>query len=223
MKRMIWLRYVLLTLALLLTGCNRPQTEVVLSPAVPPQPVMETAAPVNTLPPELPTPVPTSPPPAEISVIDTSGWVDYANDAYGFSFRYPADWTVEPDQRPDSNMAQHLLWLRPQQLPGIEMSVAFKRLDEDLNIKPTGMGGGDLVEGGVVLFIGQEIPRQRLVALEKDMSIFYNNTLEIQRGNLVFLIRLNYIGAPTDAVALPADIEMIADQIVASFQLSPSS
>jgi len=174
--------------------------------------ITPTPLPTNTPPPN--TPIATAPPPQGYE-----DWLAFTNAAYGFSLRYPPDWTLEENQNPASTLHGHALTLKPQQAPLVVMHVSFKRFDEDLLITRTGLGSGELVTRGAVSFLGQEIVRQVLVDAQKDMTVLYGSGGEIPRGELVFALGLDYTGLHTDVTALSADIQAVADMIVASFEL----
>jgi hypothetical protein len=122
------------------------------------------------------------------------------------------------DERAQTTSYQHLLWLKPPQYPLVHMSIGFKRAGEDIGIQRTGVGAGDIVRRGTVLFLGHPINREVLVAEGKDISVLYNGGSEIQRGDLVFTINLDYAGSPMDKTALTDDVEANADLIAASFE-----
>ncbi len=147
------------------------------------------------------------------------GWQQYGDQQYGFALLYPPGWTAELDLRADSTSRQHLLWLRPPaKLGNIVFSVGYKRVGEEYGIQRTGVGAGELVERGSVLFLGQSVTRWALVAQGKDMSLLYDQAAEIRRGDMVFTLGLDYIGQPTDPSTLPEEVERQADLIVASFK-----
>lgn len=181
---------------------------------------------LDRLPTITPTPLPTDTPPPNTPIATAAppqgyeDWLAFTNATYGFSLRYPPDWTLEENQNPASTLQGHALTLKPQQAPLVALHVSFKRSDEDLLITRTGLGAGELVTRGAVSFLGQEIVRQVLVAAEKDMTVLYGPGGEILRGELVFALGLDYAGLPTDAAALSSNIQAVADMIVASFELA---
>ena len=148
-----------------------------------------------------------------------AGWMEYVDSNYGFKFRYPPDWTAELDLRSDSTTYEHLLWLRAPEKPvaGVEMLIAFERVSENYGIQRTGIGAGDLVERGSVVFLGQDTPRVLLVLEGIDMEVLYGGTGVIERGDLRFAISLSYVGV--ERLGLTPELEQIADLIVASFEL----
>ena len=212
--------FVLLVLcAIALSACAPAVTSPTATPAEPPA---ETQAP--TLPGEDSVPtseatLPAAPEPVGTPDGGYDGWLEYENETFRFSLHYPADWTLAEDNNPDSTLRGRAIFLTPpQQEVRIRMAVAFRRADESVQITRTGLGGGDIVERGSVLFLGQPVVRDVLVAEGKDMSVLYDRAGEIARGNLVFTIGLDYAGSPLDPTTLTPEIERLADWIVASFE-----
>ncbi len=144
------------------------------------------------------------------------GWIDYAHAKYGFSFRYPPDWTLEEPQDPVHTMKDHLIWLKSSQAV---LAIGFKHLDEDVLITRTGVGAGDLVTRGTVIFLGEPVSRDVLVLEGRDMAVLYNSAGETQRNDLVFTLSLDYVGE-SSATTLQKDVQAVADMIVTSFELS---
>ena len=144
------------------------------------------------------------------------GWLTYTNADYGFSLQYPPEWRLEPGY---GTMTGHAVLLTPNNANAL-LVVAFKRTDEDAQIGRTGLGSGDLVLRGKVMFLGKEIDRQVLVSDGKDMTVLYLCTNCMVRGNLQFYFGLDYRGNWSDPTALPADIERQADLVVASVKLN---
>jgi putative hemolysin len=152
---------------------------------------------------------------------DTSGyagWIEYVESHYGFKFRYPPEWTAELDLRNDSMTYQHLLWLRAPSKPvaGVEMLIAFERIGENIGVHRTGIGAGELIERGSVLFLGEPAKRIALVLEGKDMEVMYENTGAFERGDMRYAISLSYVGV--ERLGLTPELEQIADLIVASFE-----
>jgi hypothetical protein len=147
------------------------------------------------------------------------GWIEYVDSSYGFSFSYPPEWTAELDLRSDSTTYQHLLWLHAPSKPveGVQLNVAFERIGENFGLQRTGIGSGELIERGKVLFLGEETPRIVLSLEGTDMEVMYGQTGAFQRGDMRFAISLYYAG--TERVGLTDELEQTADLIVASFEL----
>jgi uncharacterized protein len=168
------------------------------------------------------TEIPANQTPTSTSTPDTSAyinWLEYVDSNYGFKFRYPPEWTAELDLRTDSTTYQHLLWLKAPSKPveGVQLNIAFERIDETYGLQRTGIGAGDLVERGNVLFLGEETPRIVLSLEGIDMEVMYGTTGAFERGNMRFAISLYYAG--TERLGLTPELQQIADLIVASFEL----
>jgi hypothetical protein len=148
------------------------------------------------------------------------GWSEYRNDDYGFSFRYPPGWDLKLDENPVSTSYHHLVRLTPLQWPDTVMAIGFKRAGEDFGIQRTGVGSGELVEQGAVSFLGQDVSRVVLVLDATDRGVLYNGAAEIQRDELIFTLALDFLNPAPDAAGLSAEVEAVADRIVASFDLS---
>jgi putative hemolysin len=148
-----------------------------------------------------------------------AGWLEYTDSNYRFKFRYPPKWTAELDLRNDSTTYQHLLWLRAPGKPveGVQMIIAFERIDENHGLQRTGIGAGELIERGKVLFLGEETTRIVLSLEGKDMEVMYNTTGAFERGTMRFAISLYYAGV--ERIGLTPELEQIADLVVASFEL----
>jgi hypothetical protein len=144
--------------------------------------------------------------------------MEYIDAGYGFKFRYPPEWTAELDLRSDSTTYQHLLWLRASGKPvdGVQMTIAFERTGENFGLQRTGIGAGELVERGSVIFLGEPAARIVLVLEGKDMEVMYGHTGAFERGDLRFAISLAYIGV--ERQGLTPEIEQTADLVVASFE-----
>ena len=106
------------------------------------------------------------------------------------------------------------------------MIIAFKRADEDRRITPTGIGSGDLITRGVVSLLGQDVERNVLVALGKDMAVYYGWPRSDATGATRVTIWSS--GSPWIAPARPAirrsvgltpDVEQITDAIVESIEV----
>jgi hypothetical protein len=146
-------------------------------------------------------------------------WMEYVDSNYRFKFHYPPEWTAELDLRSDSTTYQHLLWLRApgKPVPGVEMHIAFERIDENYGLQRTGIGAGELIERGRVIFLDEPAKRIVLVLEGKDMEVMYGNTGAFERGTMRFAISLYYAG--TERLGLTTELEQVTDLIVASFEL----
>ncbi len=212
----------LMLIAICAACATVPATPIALTaPAVIPTPIVS-ATPTATLAPTA-TPVPTAtsaPTPTSLPplVIDDT-WATYTNAKYGFSFRYPSDWKLKEITGPDNTMSGHAVHLLHPTDPAVKMIIAFKHVDEDQRIAPTGMGDGELVSRGSVSLLGQPVERIARVALEKDLAVYYGwPRAAVAGADLVFWLALDCACSPADpsATGLTPEVEQIADAVVAS-------
>lgn len=220
------------TMLMLLAGCGTFVVEgEVITPTVPSptQPALERAN---------PSPQPTSPAtedptltpthtaaaqPAQSSPIpagEYAGWSWYVNEDYGFSFLYPPGWSVEPESEL-STLYQHALIVQPPDVNTVALRIAYKRLGSELMIGRTGVGAGDLVDGGSVPFIGSPIGRRVLVGQEvgQHITVLYGQG-EIERGNVVFTLNLDCGICFENTSGILEPVEDSMDMIIASFELT---
>jgi hypothetical protein len=101
-------------------------------------------------------------------------WQVYTNPDYGLAFRYPATWTLEVYHRSQSTSYQHTLWLKPNNVARVQLTIGFKRVGEEIGIQRTGVGTCELVTRGSLTFLGAEIDRQVLAAQGQDLAVLYN-------------------------------------------------
>jgi putative hemolysin len=149
---------------------------------------------------------------------DYDGWQTYTNAAYGFSLRYPPSWAVAEVTDPTDTMAGHRIDLTTQEDEEAVLLIAFKATSEDRRITPTGMGAGDIIERGTVVFLDQELARAALVLDGKDVGVLYGGGGEIDRGDAAFWINLHYRGDLRTGPGLSTTIQETADRIVASIR-----
>jgi hypothetical protein len=117
-------------------------------------------------------------------------------------------------------MYQHRVTLGDPSDPKAVLHIAFKAASEDRRISPTGMAGGELLDRGSMLFLGEELPRQALVAEGKDMAVVYVCG-QVHFGGPVFWCGLHYAGSPLTDPGLSPQTERLADAVIASIQVLP--
>ena len=94
---------------------------------------------------------------AALQAFDYAGWQTYTNAFYGFGLRYPAGWTLVEALDPEDTMYQHRVTLGDPTDPRAVLHIAFKAASEDRQISPTGMAGGELLDRGSMLLLGEEL------------------------------------------------------------------
>ncbi len=153
--------------------------------------------------------------PTESSPGKTPGWFRYTNNEYGFSLLFPPDWDLVEDR--------NYVCLRVQSEPTIILVVGFKRAAEAISISRSGVGAGELITDGKVGFLGQEISKEILRYQNKDKTILYklhDDATVIPVDALEFSLSLDDFRDNYDAAELSDIIQMTADTIVESFELT---
>jgi hypothetical protein len=181
-------------------------------------------APATALPPSAtPAPVPSATPTPALPPPDYATWATFSHPDYGFSFHHPSAWTLAEDLRVPSTSYGHVIWLSAPQVEGGEavLTIGFKRPGEEAGILRTGVGAGELVEGGAVPFLGRDVLRQVLVAEGRHVTVLYYDGGEIARGEMVFTLSLDARAESPTAAALSAESEATVDWIVRSFAWAP--
>ena len=137
-------------------------------------------------------------------------WEAYANDSFGFGFRYPADiWSLV--DRPN-------LVSLVYKDTGIALRIGYKYSGEEIEIPQYGGAAGEFVSVGQVNFLGQDIEKETLIFQGDDKEVHYNNTREISRGDLLFTLAIKSNRNFEQAV-VPNDIQSAADEVLATFVL----
>jgi len=143
------------------------------------------------------------------------GWLTYTHATYGFSFRYPPDWTVV--SQPD---VPNLVRLRYREPAVLELTVGFRWSGEEAPIQRAGFGAGEIEAQGTVRFLGRELPRQVLIYEGRVKAILYSNAQEIDVDGLIFTLSLDDRNSDYDAAQIEPEMQAIVDEIVESFLLS---
>ncbi len=145
----------------------------------------------------LPTPTATATPAPSVE--------SYLNPTYGFTFQYPSTWTLAEEPNV-VRLSQGSLTLR----------IGYRRANELVNIDGgrTGVGAGDFIYGGKVLFLDQVVPAQVLEYERKDKAVFYGEMgFPIEAGDLVFSICMEDLDG-SEYMALDISKELQAEAIV---------
>jgi hypothetical protein len=134
-----------------------------------------------------------------------SGTALYVNEDYGFSFRYPATWTLEEAGEQRVMLTQG----------GLRLAIAFQAPGN----APPGLGGlpaGELKTVGTMVFMGEAINKQAVVYKGKVKVLL----CDARAGDLLFAFRLDdVIAADYVAVEIPETAEQDMAAILASFEL----
>ncbi|MFO7698857.1 MAG: hypothetical protein R6X16_17120 [Anaerolineae bacterium] len=237
--RLILASALLITAALLagtLCGCGarlpveEPTSEIdtVVVPTSPPDTPSATAAPTHTV---APTATAAATAPAaeaglyvpdlnDLAAQTYDGWQSYENAAYGFALRYPEGWTLTEVTERGDTMAGHRVDLVDDADPNNRMHLAYRRADEDVQILPTGMSQGEIVERGAIVFLGEALSRQSLVDRAEDSRILYGGGGEIVRDGLVFWMDLYRLAEGDAERGLSEEVQWVADAILSSLTLS---
>ena len=155
-------------------------------------------------------PTPTLTPHPTIAPTPTPSVESYVNDAYGFTFGVPSNWTLveEPNV---VKLSQGTVTLR----------IGFRWATEffDISGGRTGMPGGDILYRDKVSFLGEMIPVELLEYERKAKMVFYGGTGPMEIGDLVMSIYLEDMdSADYEAVELSQELQDQAKAIVESFQ-----
>lgn len=68
-------------------------------------------------------------------------------------------------------MSGHAVYIEPRSASLVRLVVGFKYAAEDQQITRTGVGSGEIIQRGSVVFLGQSIDRDVLVLNGKDLAI----------------------------------------------------
>ncbi len=144
-------------------------------------------------------------------------WRTYSEDQYKFHFIYEKDWTVKRVDR------HHLQILYKDAV----LTIGYRFIQENVILAPMVDIDG-FTQGNNLDFLGE--PITILDATQKDPSCncggsltahFYDGGGEVNRGNLVFIMRLQNIDeSKTLADIAPGELDLF-DVIVSSFRVEP--
>jgi hypothetical protein len=155
------------------------------------------------------------------------GWASYANDRYGFSFQYPASWSLQ--EIPSDGVLASSVVLRWETA---RLVIQYKRSTEDAIIEEN-PAAREWEAQGSVTFLGQELSR-RVRSLDNRVKrvTYWLPQRPIEAGELTFNIELQSIATSeckaqfnTDcafgAINIPPSLQAEADRIVESFERIP--
>jgi hypothetical protein len=105
--------------------------------------------------------------------VDLSTWAKFSDADYGFTFRYPADWSIqllpERTEGDDDQPAAPAVQLSRGTL---QILVAYKDPNEAAVIGPGSLPEGTIEQRGSVTLLAREVPRHVLVHEGRDKSAF---------------------------------------------------
>lgn len=151
-------------------------------------------------------------PSSDIQAVSTPIPARYTNTDYGFSVDPPAIWAIE-------TYDDHLIMSDGS----YRLFIGFSRTGEEVPIFRTGMPSGDFIDGGTYLFLGEERPKQLLVAEGRIKLVDF--ATRMLADNLVLSIWLepdpNDPNLPTDYREwdLPIEVIQTADDVLFTFML----
>jgi hypothetical protein len=143
------------------------------------------------------------------------GWASYINTDYGFSFHYPPTWAFE--EMP-ARQDERGTWASSVKLTQgtLRLVVQYMRATEDVLLEG-GFGAGDVVDRGMVMFMGQEVPKLALVFEDRDKAVF----CAAEVGELVFRVQLDDDpgeGVDYGTIDIPEPAQAEVDVILGSFE-----
>ena len=133
---------------------------------------------------------------------------NYTNSAYQFAFQYPPSWDLQE--------APHTITLGQGSLA---LTIAYRRVTEDVIIGSSDLPSGELVERRMVKILEQDVPRMVLVDQGNDKGVYYGGAAtEIQAGDLAFVVVLSERDSDP-SFSIPEDIQNEVDVLVRSLAL----
>ena len=204
----------------LLTGCRAATTSSALNPAPTPSPTAMAASPVTA---EV-TPTPTAAPTGD-AVNTPRGWARYTNLNHGFSFAYPASWSLVETPATESEPAA--VWLRWELF---RLLIQYKDAADPAPLQGYG-SARNWREAGTVAALGHEATREVLRVEGRVKRVTYRvERRPLAAGGLVFGINLRSAAADECLgtfdldcdyadVDLPESLQAEADRIVESLEL----
>jgi hypothetical protein len=135
----------------------------------------------------------------------TAGMARYVNEDYGFTFQFPATWTLE-------EAGEQMVMLTQG---GLRLAIAFQAPGSDPP-RQGGLPAGELKTVGTMVFMGEEIDKQAVVHQGKVKVLL----CDARAGDLFFAFRLDdVITADYEAVNISEGAELDMAAILASFEL----
>jgi lipoprotein-anchoring transpeptidase ErfK/SrfK len=133
---------------------------------------------------------------------------NYTNQDYGFSFRYPSEWTLMEGQNFVS-LAEG----------STNLVIGYRHATEDPNICCRDrLPEGDVIDVGSVMCAGEMVSKAVLTCEGKTKAVVYEGTQEIAVEDLRLLFYLEDFSADYDAANIPEDVLGQVDQVVRSLE-----
>ncbi|MDX1416749.1 MAG: hypothetical protein R3293_21285, partial [Candidatus Promineifilaceae bacterium] len=152
------------------------------------------------------TPTVTAVPPTATAAAETGDsdpdWERYINTAYGFSFRYPALWSVVEED--------NLLILSHEAL---RMGIAFRSEGQVVDPPWTGMPAGELTDDDGLPFLEGTIRKQVLIYKGKVKAVFYGPA----EGDVIFEMRVDDGTADYEQIDIAPHFQDTVDEMISSF------
>ncbi|MBN1247590.1 MAG: hypothetical protein JXC32_08015 [Anaerolineae bacterium] len=163
---------------------------------------------------------PTAEPDAPMAPADLTTWAKFADADYGFSFRYPPEWSIEllgdRPAGPEGEPAAPAIRLTQDTL---EILIEYKHPDEDGIIGPGSLPEGIVEDRGNVTLFDREVPRHVLVYEGKDKSVFVGDRFP----DIELYIQMNdNRGDDYAAAAIPQEAHEVFEAILATFTRTTS-
>ena len=177
----------------------------------------ETASPQT----EMPTAIPIDP-------LGYQGWWTYTHPTFNFSIKLPEDWVVDGTTTSDPLMNGHMIMMHPrlqgEGVEGLQIRMAFRYVNEEVPLWPTGVGVGGFIHQGTLDVAGGPARRTLFVCPTGQVnSIWYQGAEESQpnilRGNMAFGFIFSLTGAYCEeGYSLSGKTQWLGEMIIASLQ-----
>lgn len=146
--------------------------------------------------------------------VDLSTWAKFSDADYGFTFRYPADWSIQllPERTEEEEQpAAPAVQLTRETL---QILVAYKDPEEDAVIGPGSLPEGAVEQRGSVTLLERGAPRYVLVHEDQDKSVFAGDRFP----DIELYIQMDdNHGEDAAAAALSPEDHTLFEQILATF------
>lgn len=128
--------------------------------------------------------------------VNDDGMLSYENEMYGFTFEYPATWTLQESANAVTLHKENVV-----------LNISVKRDSEDVEIRGSGMPAGEMVKGESARVLGIDIPKTLVVLDGATQSILYGEFRE--NANVTFVVRADAEGPGGISETLHAELDAI--------------